>query len=96
MKYAIFQMPASLRDNRIWNHDTEVRREDFLPVYKGSLTTNSRLPEDILDDLFEIFNINHPKDYTSRSMSSGDVVQLNGKDYYLCCSSGWHGLGEKF
>ena len=44
--------------------------------------------EEILDDLFFIFNQNHPKNYYGRSMSVSDVVELDGIKYY-CDSFGW-------
>lgn len=44
--------------------------------------------EEILDDLFFIFNQNHPKNYYGRSMSTSDVVVLDGIKYY-CDSFGW-------
>jgi hypothetical protein len=46
-----------------------------------------------LETLFEKFNIDHPKDYTERSMSVGDVVVLNGVAYE-CASVGWKRLGS--
>ncbi|MEI2465071.1 YodL domain-containing protein [Niallia taxi] len=97
MKYTIFQMPFSLVKNTAWwSEDSVVQKEDFLPVYKGEFQTSSRYPEDILNELFEIFNLKHPKDYASRSLSSGDVIKLNENEYYLCCSMGWYKLTSDF
>lgn len=44
--------------------------------------------EAILDFLFTTFNIAHPKNYHGRSMSTSDVVELDGTKYY-CDSFGW-------
>lgn len=44
-----------------------------------------------LDDFFEIFNIERPADFTGRSMSTSDIVELDGHKYY-CDSIGWTDL----
>lgn len=46
----------------------------------------------ILENLFEMFNINHPADYKDRSMSVGDVVVLidcGVETAYSCDGIGW-------
>jgi len=98
MNYTIYQMPLSVRRNKsgLWNSDSIVERMDYLPVYKGNTQTTTKTDTGILDELFDTFNINHPKDFASNSMSAGDVIQLNDKDFYLCCTIGWHRLGENF
>lgn len=97
MNYTIYQMPLSVRRSKsgIWNSDSTVERMDYLPVYKGNIQTNTKTDAGILDELFDTFNINHPKDFAANSMSAGDVVKLN-RDFYLCCTIGWYRLGEKF
>ena len=44
--------------------------------------------EAMLDFLFHMFNLAHPKNYYGRSMSVSDVVVLDGVMYY-CDSFGW-------
>lgn len=41
-----------------------------------------------LENLFHKYNVNHPAGYTGRSLSTSDVVKLNGK-YYYCQPFGW-------
>ena len=48
---------------------------------------------DILETLYGIFNIDHPKDYAGRSLSVSDVVQLGNK-YYYCDRLGWKDITE--
>lgn len=43
---------------------------------------------EVLESLFEIFNLNHPDDYEARSLSVSDIVVLEGKVYY-CDSFSW-------
>lgn len=45
-----------------------------------------------LEDVFRIFNIEHPKDYTGRSLSISDVVEIQYEDYsefFFCDSIGF-------
>lgn len=61
-------------------------------VYKGtreweddSWISDTKL---ILESLFYTFNMEHPEDYSHRSLSVGDVVVL-GESAYLCAPVGW-------
>lgn len=53
----------------------------------------------ILEKLFELFNINHPKDYQCRSMSVSDIVRIerNGNFFiwYYCDRIGWEDITDK-
>lgn len=40
------------------------------------------------EDAFEEFNINHPSDFRSHSLSVSDMVSIDGKKYF-CDSVGW-------
>ena len=46
------------------------RADNYEVIYDGSLGTNN------LDEIYEICNINHPKDYKGHSLSMSDVVEL--------------------
>lgn len=55
--------------------------ELYKVVFDGLLET------DDLEDIFRIFNIAHPADYTGRSLSVSDIVELytdNDAHYYYC------------
>lgn len=54
--------------------------EDYKPVYEGTIEDSS--VEDILEKLFEIFNLYYPEDFEGRSMSVSDIVELDGVYYY--------------
>lgn len=57
-------------------------------VYEGN-------PEyENLDDIFEMFNLNHPKGYKGHSLSVSDIVEVVGKGdlkdgYWFCDNFGW-------
>ena len=40
--------------------------------------TDEQVGDNFLNDVFRIFNIEHPEDYEARSLSVGDVVRLGG------------------
>lgn len=54
----------------------------YVKVWEGDIGTND------LEDIFDKFNVDRPKDYNGRSMTSGDIVELpDGK--YICKMTGW-------
>ena len=59
---------------------------DYVAVWRGEI--ESETINGALEELFYIFNENRPEHYYCRSMSTSDVVLLDGKLYY-CDSFGW-------
>lgn len=100
----IFQAPfVSLMDLGLYMkmHDPSrlfsetVPAEYYLAVFDGEIECPNPLPKDkerrtytILEKVFSIFNNNLPAGYCSRSLSVGDVVQLEGL-HYLCVTCGF-------
>jgi hypothetical protein len=73
----------------LYSEDTkiiEVNAPDFDRVY--SMESEDELG---LEDVFRIFNIEHPKDYRARSLSVTDVVIIND-EAYICAPTGWFRL----
>ena len=70
-----------------WCKD-KINLNDYKIVYESVIIPNEGPIENTLDELFEIFNINRPKDFTGRSLSVSDIVELNGDDYF-CDAFGW-------
>ncbi len=57
----------------------EPHKDSFEVFFDGSLSTNN------LDMIYEICNLNHPKDYRGHSLSMSDVVELydeNGSEFH--------------
>lgn len=66
------------------SHDT------YKQVYEGQHVTSSEDVNDILDELFADFNIRKPKEFKGHSLSTSDMVKMDGKYYY--CDD--YGLAE--
>ena len=81
MRYVIMQLPLS-NPAKFRNIETVKRngdipgREDYVRVYEGEIYSVGEI-EDMLNDIYEILNIDHPSDYHAHSLSVSDVVGLN-------------------
>ncbi len=100
----IFQAPyASLLEHGLYvkMHDSAhpfqgvVPAEYYLPVFDGNINAPEGVDEEqagraavILERVFSIFNTAHPAGYCGRSLSVGDIVQLEGR-HYLCAVFGF-------
>lgn len=74
--FSIYQIKESDERGLLWmpydalvKLDRMPRLEDYRFVYSGVM-----YPGETLETVFEKFNINHPEDYTGRSLSVSDVV----------------------
>ena len=56
----------------IESHGMQIKKEDYKLVYVGELLGNTSL-----DDIFERFNIDRPKDFRGHSLSVSDIIVLN-------------------
>ena len=100
MTYEIWQAPVE-ESFTFMPFDFTIRKvEDFASswlghfnkVYEGDIdAAEVDGIMDALELLFHIFNVEHPDDYEARSLSTSDVVVLDGEPYY-CDSFGWKGL----
>lgn len=79
-RYALYQLNTESKDvpyefmgmDFVKNHGMEVTAEDYKCVYSGILHDSVSL-----DELYSIFNQNHPADFKGHSMSVSDVVIVN-------------------
>lgn len=65
-----------------------VNLKDYEVVYTGVIEPRDTAAQ-TLEDIFVMFNINHPADYQNRSMSVSDLVGLEGDGIYFCDSIGF-------
>lgn len=67
-------------------------------LYKGQETIINQKDEQVLDELFIMFNKNKPADFYGHSLSVSDVVEIvrNGKSkFYYCDRLGWQSITIK-
>ena len=100
--YAIYQLKNddTVAELRFMNSDhlkvkgVEPQYENYELVYTGALTQDGSQIEK-LEDLYRIFNIEHPQDFTGHSLSISDIVALKQAgvvSYYYVDSIGYKEL----
>ena len=98
-EYKIYQLDAHnenvIKDHKMYeswemlNRTAGFNFHQYKLVWEDEIeASDDSVDEAILDELFSEFNIAHPKNYHGRSMSTSDVVVLDGVMYY-CDSFGW-------
>ena len=81
--YAIYQLkrdPSTaelsfMNSEWLQAHGIEPKYENYELIYTGALTQDGSQIEK-LEDLYRIFNIEHPQDFTGHSLSISDIVAL--------------------
>ena len=97
MKYEIYQLDytkESVKNSHkmfekwewLIKYDGGFNFQDYKKVYEGEEEGEDNI--NILDKLFEKFNLAHPDDFRGHSLSVSDVIILDDKMYY-CDSIGW-------
>ena len=94
--FTILQLDAEninvLRDHKLFeswdmlNRTAGLNMQQYKSVYEGEIECDGLWK--VLEELFKIFNTQHPEDYYGRSMSTSDIVILDGVKYY-CDDWGW-------
>ena len=93
-QYEVFQLPVS--HPSCFRGSPVPPIKEYKSVYQGEVfgdpqIFNSQMA--LLDVIYDMLNINQPEDYTGRSLTTSDVVKLDGV-YYLCGYVGWRILKE--
>ena len=95
MKLCIYQIDLKL----------DVKNVAFRPYAEIQIQYGGRIPAELyrrvyegaveaenLEDVFYIFNMDHPEDYRARSLSMSDVVEIiedHGSSFYICDTFGF-------
>jgi hypothetical protein len=61
-------------------------------VYDGELEAAGHEDWKVCEELFRIFNIDHPADFRAASMSVGDIVMLDRSRLFFCDTAGFVAL----
>jgi hypothetical protein len=98
MKYTIYQFPfpeTKEQENIFINYAYRsldsidyVHPEYYEEVYSGEINRVNGSDYETLEELFKIFNINHPEDFHGHSLSVSDIVKLDDT-FYFCDDLGW-------
>ena len=73
-----------------WAKEHNWSFNSYRSVWNGTEEAKNSL--ELLENLFEEFNLYHPEGYRAHSMSVSDVVRINDGNeikYYYCDSIGW-------
>jgi hypothetical protein len=94
MKYRIKQLKKD-KESKLFQWCSWVKDKfdlnDYEVVYEGEIDGNSTY--ECLEQLFYIFNQEHPEDFKGHSLSVSDIVELDGGNFY-CDSHGWVNVEE--
>ena len=97
--YLIYQIKDPIKCDYAWMSWKIAKRDinlmDYDCVYTDSIDGED--PVAVLENLYEMFNINHPLDFNGHSLSVSDIVVLfddNGCKWYYCDSFGWRDITD--
>ena len=79
-----------------WAKEHNWSFNSYRSVWNGIEEAENSL--ELLENLFEEFNLYHPEGYRAHSMSVSDVVRINDGNeirYYYCDSIGWKDITKE-
>ena len=87
MKYQILQIKDFESCNYMFtNYDRAIKYgfslDDYEVVYESEIILTENI-EDTLEELFYMFNVNHPEDFEGHSLSVSDIIYLDSSYYYV-------------
>ncbi|WP_312104050.1 DUF3846 domain-containing protein [Pygmaiobacter massiliensis] len=98
MNISIYQISSERDENRVcfmglgslahFQGSEQIDSSIYNKVYEGEVACAN------LEDVYQMFNLDHPADYRGRSLSVSDVVEVNGaagieSGFYFCDSIGF-------
>lgn len=63
-------------------------KSEYTLKYDSTIDTEGKTDGQVLEVIFEKFNLAKPHDYHGHSLSTGDIVVLDGQAY-ICETFGW-------
>ena len=103
LDYSIYQIAKDSKNKFLsFNKDTFDFSDYDIVYYHSKLVEVDMTPkeylknhsEEILEEIFDKYNLDVPKDFTGHSLSVSDVVEING-NYYYCDSFGWKNITDE-
>lgn len=97
--YTIYQVKVSERFS-FMGWETANRHGWSFDPYCAMWSGNDEAADDydLLNYLYEVFNVDRPSGFRGHSMSLGDIIRIWGEDdnvkYYYCDSFGWEDITD--
>lgn len=95
MTTTIYQLP--IESNNIFRGYNKEKFDfsEYKKVYEWDIDEeNCEDIHKLLEDIFYIFNCQHPSDFKGHSLSVSDIVML-GDNYYYCDIIGWKNVSKE-
>lgn len=90
MKIKLFQISNEKDKNNLkFMNSSFVQKHGGIDSSSYELVFEGELDVKRLDDIFTVFNVNHPEGYTGHSMSVSDIVWAEGLGWFFCDSIGY-------
>lgn len=91
MKFTIYQPKTP--SFRVDSDQVNYMGDDYKNLYESEIDSTNKSNNQILEELFEKFNMAKPHDFHGHSLSVGDIVILEEGEFYqayICDSFGWN------
>lgn len=93
MKVKLFQISSEKDKNSLMFMNADfVLKHGGIDSNSYELVFEGEVNAKRLDDIFQIFNLEHPEGYKGRSMSVSDIVWAEGLGTFFCDSYGYRQL----
>lgn len=102
--FTIFQLNENVKNSRNYmfmsldflaENDMELSLDLYEQVYNGEVDAkDGQSMTEVLEKIYTTFNIYHPADFKGHSLSTSDIVMIDGK-YYYCDEYGWEEVFKK-
>ncbi len=90
MKIELYQIsPEKDKNNLMYMNSDFVMKHGGIDYDSYELVFEGEVNAKRLDDIYRIFNLEHPEGYKGRSMSVSDIVYAKGLGCFFCDSIGF-------
>lgn len=90
MKIQLYQIsPEKDKNNLLFRNYDFVMNHGGIDYDRYELVFDGEVEAKRLDDIYMIFNLEHPEGYKGRSMSVSDIVYAEGLGTFFCDSYGF-------
>ena len=85
-KFDVYQVNDEHRDlrfesmKRLDERGLTANSADYDLVYSAEISAKGRIKEEVLEDIYTVFNVEHPVDFKGRSISTSDVIVMANGD----------------